>query len=126
MIAFTVHSTNTAIPIAKPWIVIGKISESSSQTSVPMNVCTNATSSSIAARIKYVRKPDSGSRNDAASTACAAATPMNPMRIIGRRPYIPSRMIPTIVPITEVTPTVIVRISAALAPMPDDFRMVGA
>jgi hypothetical protein len=41
--AFTHHSTKTAIPIAKPRIAIGKISESSSQTRVPMKPCTNAT-----------------------------------------------------------------------------------
>ena len=52
MAAFTVHSTNTAIPIAKPRMVIGKISESSSQTRVPMKVCTKNTTNSIAARIR--------------------------------------------------------------------------
>ncbi len=48
----TVQSTNTAMPIAKPRMVIGKISDSSSQTSVPMNVCTKKTTISIAARIR--------------------------------------------------------------------------
>ena len=33
---------------------------------------------------------------------------------------------PTIVPTTEVTPTVIVRMSDALAPSPLDCRIVGA
>jgi hypothetical protein len=52
MAAFTVHSTNTAMPIANPRMVIGKISESSSHTSVPMNVCTKKTTTSIAARMR--------------------------------------------------------------------------
>jgi hypothetical protein len=43
MAAFTVHSTKTAMPIANPRMVIGKISDSSSHTSVPMNVCTKVT-----------------------------------------------------------------------------------
>ncbi len=50
--AFTVQRRKTAIPIAKPRIVIGKISEGSSQTKIPMKVCTNATTISIAARIR--------------------------------------------------------------------------
>ena len=52
MIALRIHRTNTAMPIAKPRIVIGKISESSSQTSVPMKPCTKTTTISIAARIR--------------------------------------------------------------------------
>ena len=52
MVALTVQSTKTAMPMAKPRMVIGKISESSSQTSVPMKVCTKNTTNSIAARMR--------------------------------------------------------------------------
>ena len=52
MAALTVQSRNTAIPIAKPRMVIGKISESSSQTSVPMKVWTKNTTISMAARMR--------------------------------------------------------------------------
>jgi len=51
MIALVHHSTNTAIPMAKPRMLSGKISESSSHTQVPMNICTNATKSTMQARI---------------------------------------------------------------------------
>ncbi len=52
MAALTVQSTNTAIPIAKPRMVIGKISDNSNHTSVPMKVCTKNTTINIAARIR--------------------------------------------------------------------------
>ena len=43
---------NTAVPIAKPRMVIGKISESSSQINVPINVWTKNTTTSIPTRIR--------------------------------------------------------------------------
>ena len=52
MAALTVHKTKTAIPMAKPRMVIGKISESNSHTNVPMKVCTKNTTTSIAARMR--------------------------------------------------------------------------
>ena len=45
------HSTNTAIPIAKPRMLSGKISDSNSQTQVPMNICTKATNNTMQARM---------------------------------------------------------------------------
>ena len=51
MIALVHHSTNTVMPIANPRMLSGKISESSSHTQVPMNICTKATKSTMQARI---------------------------------------------------------------------------
>ena len=51
IIALVHHSTNTAMPIAKPRMLSGKISESSSHTQVPMNICTNATNTTMQPRI---------------------------------------------------------------------------
>src|SRR6202165_81 len=45
------HSTNTAIPIANPRMLSGKISDSSSHTQVPMNIWTKATNTTMQARI---------------------------------------------------------------------------
>src|SRR4051812_29350675 len=52
MMVLVVHRTNTAAPMAKPRIVIGKISESSNQINVPMKVCTKNTTISIPSRIR--------------------------------------------------------------------------
>ena len=48
---YVVQSTKTAMPIANPRMAIGKISDSSNQTQVPMKHCTKATNSIIAARM---------------------------------------------------------------------------
>ena len=49
--ALVVQSTNTAMPMANPRMVIGKISDSSSQTQVPMKHCTKATNRTMHARM---------------------------------------------------------------------------
>ncbi len=49
--AFVVQSTKTAMPMANPRMAIGKISESSNHTQVPMKHCTKATNTIIAARM---------------------------------------------------------------------------
>jgi hypothetical protein len=64
--------------------------------------------------------------NDSARTACPAATPVNPVSSSGRRLIRPISTIPRIVPMIATTPTVMVRISDALAPRPVDSRIVGA
>ena len=51
MIALVHHSTNTAMPMANPRMLSGKISDSSSHTQVPMNICTKATNRIMHARI---------------------------------------------------------------------------
>jgi hypothetical protein len=58
--------------------------------------------------------------------ACPAATPVNPVSRRVRRLKCPMRTMPRMVPMIATTPTVMVRISDALAPRPVDSRMVGA
>ncbi len=45
------HRMNTAMPIANPRMLSGKISDRSNHTQVPMNICTNATNTTMQPRI---------------------------------------------------------------------------
>ena len=81
----TVHSTKTAMPIAKPRMVIGKISDSSSQTSVPMKVCTKNTTMQHRGQDQVAAERRLRQQERQRQDQVPAATPVKPVSSSGRR-----------------------------------------